>query len=99
MGKAEAEILKKGESMSEITIRLPEAMKEYVDSQLASGEYASAAEFINALLREDQKRRATEELKAKIREADAGGLEEITQAYWEDVDKTFNEKFRQGQAQ
>jgi antitoxin ParD1/3/4 len=83
--------------MSDITITLPDTMKEYVDAQLASGEYSSVTEFFSRLLHEDQKRRAKDNLKTKIREAEASAeLEEITPAYWDEVGKTFHEKYGQG---
>lgn len=83
--------------MSDITISLPDPMKEYVDAQLASGKYSTVTEYINCLLHEDQKRRAREDLTAKIREAEASGeAEEITPGYWDEVDKTFHEKYGQG---
>jgi antitoxin ParD1/3/4 len=83
--------------MSDITISLPDTMKEYVDAQLASGEYSSVTEFFSRLLHEDQKRRAKEHLKTKIREAEASGeSEEITAGYWDEVEKNFGEKYRPG---
>ena len=83
--------------MSDITITLPDPMKEYIDAQLASGQYSSVTEFFNCLLREDQKRRAKEILRTKMHEADASGeSEEITPGYWEGVEKAFAEKYRQG---
>jgi antitoxin ParD1/3/4 len=96
LGETEATVLK-GEKMSDITIKLPDPMKEYVDARLASGQYSSATEFFSYLLCEDQKRRAREILKSKVRDAEASGpTEEITPGYWEGVEKTFRETHGQG---
>ena len=86
--------------MQEITIQLSDTIKEFVDERIASGDYPSPADFIEHLLKEEQKRRAMERLKTKIREAEASGEpEEITAAYWEEVRKTFRRKHVQEQGQ
>jgi antitoxin ParD1/3/4 len=86
--------------MHELTIQLTEALKEFVDEQISSGEYPSTTDFINYLLREEQKRRAKEYLTKIIREAEASGEpEEITPAYWDEVRRTFRQKCGQDQGQ
>lgn len=80
--------------MQEITIQLSDTMKEFVDNRVASGDFPSPGDFIHYLLKEEQKRRATEYLKAKNREAEASGKpEEITPAYWDGVRENFRQKY------
>lgn len=44
-------------------------MKEWVEQQIASEGYGTASEYFRALVREEQKRRAHEELDRKLIEA------------------------------
>jgi antitoxin ParD1/3/4 len=85
--------------MQEMIINLPETVKEYVESRIASGDYLTSEEYLVHLIREDQKRRAKEYLKMKIREAEESGPpEEITAEYWDDVRRTFHQKNGQEQS-
>jgi antitoxin ParD1/3/4 len=45
-----------------ITISLPAPMKQFVEDQVASGEYASVSAYIGSLVRADQKRQAKVQL-------------------------------------
>jgi antitoxin ParD1/3/4 len=55
--------------MSTLNISLPEPMKAFVEEQVKAGLYGSASDYIRALVREDQKRKAQERLEAKLLEA------------------------------
>ncbi len=86
--------------MKEITIALHDPMKDYLDAQLASGQFSDATEFFNHLLSEDQKRRAKEYLKAAVQKAEASGNSlDVNSEYWTSVRKRFHEKHGKGQAQ
>ena len=52
--------------MTTMNISLPEEMKAFVEAQMARDGFASASEYLRALIREDQKRRARRELEAKL---------------------------------
>ena len=52
--------------MTTLNISLPDAMKSFVEEQVHKGMYASASDYIRALVREDQKRQAEQELEAKL---------------------------------
>jgi antitoxin ParD1/3/4 len=52
--------------MTTLNISLPDAMKAFVEAQVQTGQYASASDYIRALVREDQKRQAEQELEAKL---------------------------------
>jgi antitoxin ParD1/3/4 len=65
--------------MTTLNISLPDAMKAYVEAQVQAGQYASASDYIRALVREDQKRRAEQELEAKLLAAlDSHDFREVT---------------------
>lgn len=54
--------------MESLNISLPDTMKNFVESQLAAGNYATVSEYVRALIREDEKRNACERLEAKLTE-------------------------------
>jgi antitoxin ParD1/3/4 len=55
--------------MSTLNISLPEAIKAFVEAQVKAGLYGSASDYIRALVRKDQQRKAQERLEAKLLEA------------------------------
>lgn len=54
--------------MHSMNIVLPETMKKFVESKLASGGYDSVSAYVRSLIRDDEKRAAHEELEAKLEE-------------------------------
>jgi antitoxin ParD1/3/4 len=52
--------------MSTLNISLPDAMKAFVEAQVQTGQYASVSDYIRALVREDQKRQAEQELETRL---------------------------------
>ncbi len=44
-------------AMTSLNISLPEALKKYVEGQVASGDWGTPSEFIRELIREDKERR------------------------------------------
>ncbi len=69
--------------MTTMNISLPEEMKVFVEAQMAQEGYASASEYLRALIREAQKRQAKRELEAKFREAlDSGPATPMTREDW-----------------
>lgn len=48
--------------MSTLNISMPEAMREYIETQATRGHY-SASEYVRHLIREDQKRQSEDERK------------------------------------
>ena len=74
--------------MTTMNISLPEEMKAFVDAQLAREGYASASEYLRALIREAQRRQAKRELEAKLREAlESGPAEPMTREDWESLER------------
>lgn len=68
--------------MTTMNISLPDEMKAFVESQMARDGYASASEYLRALIREDQKRRARQALDAKLLEGLQSPASEMTDTDW-----------------
>jgi antitoxin ParD1/3/4 len=51
--------------MTTLNVSVPDEMKAFVESQMAQEGYASASEYLHALIRDAQKRGAKRELEAK----------------------------------
>ena len=43
--------------MTSLNISLPEALKEYVEGQVASGDWSTPSEYVRELIRRDKERR------------------------------------------
>ena len=43
--------------MTSLNISLPEALKAYVENQVASGDWGTPSEYVRELIRQDKKRR------------------------------------------
>ena len=68
--------------MQSMNISLPEPLKDFVDDQIATGRYSSASEYVRELIREDEKRKATERLEGLLLEGLTGEETELTRADW-----------------
>jgi antitoxin ParD1/3/4 len=76
-----------------MNISLPDILKDFVDTQVASGAYSSASEYIRRLIREDQERRHREEIEQKLLEAlDAGPSTPLTPGDWEDIRREVRQR-------
>ena len=43
--------------MTSLNISLPEALKEYIEGQVASGDWGTPSEYVRELIRQDKERR------------------------------------------
>ena len=69
--------------MTTMNISLPEELKAFVEDRTAEEGYASASEYLGALIRDAQKRRAKQALEAKFREAlESGPATPMTRKDW-----------------
>jgi antitoxin ParD1/3/4 len=71
--------------MTLMNISLPEEMKAFIEAEMATEGYASASEYFRALIRDAQKRRAKQELEAKLLEGLEGPAVEMTREDWESI--------------
>jgi antitoxin ParD1/3/4 len=69
--------------MTTMNISVPDEMKAFVEAQMSEEGYASASEYLRALIREAQKRRAKRDLEAKLREGlESGPATAMTGGDW-----------------
>ena len=71
--------------MESMNISLPEPLKQFVERQISTGRYSSASEYVRELIRTDERRKAEEELEAKLREGLSGPESELTRADWKAI--------------
>ena len=69
--------------MSTVNISLPDPMKDFIDTQVIQGMYGSVSDYIRTLIREDQQRKAEQELETKLLAAlDQGNFQEVTPEFF-----------------
>ena len=64
--------------MQSMNISLPDPMKEFVDGQVSSGRYSSVSEYMRELIREDEKRKAQDQLEKLLLEGLRGEVTPLT---------------------
>jgi antitoxin ParD1/3/4 len=71
--------------MATMNISLPQAMKDYVEAEVATGRYANASDFVRDLIRDRQA--AWAELAAEIKKGEESGIagEYGPGKIWDDV--------------
>lgn len=85
--------------MQSMNISLPDPLKQFVDGQIAQGRYSSASEYIRELIRADEKRKAEEQLEAKLLEGLSSSESELTAEDWSDIRKETFAKLEARQKQ
>ena len=68
--------------MTTMNISVPDEMKAFIEAQVSREGYASASEYLRALIREAQKRQARQELEAKLLEGLRSPASEMTESDW-----------------
>ncbi len=58
--------------MATLNISLPDAMRDWIDAQVESGEYANASDYMRDLIRHDQRQR--EALRLALIEGEQSGI-------------------------
>ena len=73
--------------MQSMNISLPDPLKQFVDSQISLGRYSSVSEYVRELIRADERRKAEEQLEAKLLEGLNSAESELTPADWSAIRK------------
>ena len=68
--------------MESMNISLPEPLKQFVDGQISTGRYSSASEYVRELIRADERRKAEQQLEARLLEGLNSAEGELTPADW-----------------
>jgi len=77
---------KGGDAMQTMNISLPDAMKHFIDAQVATGGYSSTSEYVRALIRDAQQRQAKARLETLLLEAlDSGDPTAMTKEDWDAI--------------
>lgn len=71
--------------MQSMNISLPDPLKQFVDGQIAQGRYSSASEYVRELIRADEKRKAEDELEAKLLDGLKSPKTSLTAAEWKEI--------------
>ncbi|NOU09191.1 MAG: type II toxin-antitoxin system ParD family antitoxin [Nitrospira sp.] len=71
--------------MQSMNISLPDPLKQFVDGQIAKGRYSSASEYVRELIRADEKRKAEDELEAKLLDGLKSSKTALTPADWKEI--------------
>jgi antitoxin ParD1/3/4 len=81
--------------MTTINISLPEAMREFIDQQVAQGGYSTVSEYVRQLIREAQKQAAYKKLEALLLEGlNSGEGVEVTKEWWQKKMAVLDEQIR-----
>jgi len=73
--------------MQSMNISLPDSLRQFVDGQVATGRYSSVSEYVRELIRADEKRKAEEQLEAKLLEGLNSAEGDLTPADWTAIRK------------
>ena len=80
-------------TQTSMNISLPDTLRQWVEDRVAAEGYGTASEYFRALLREDQKRKAREQLDCKLVETlDSNEAREMTTEDWRHIRSTVRER-------
>jgi antitoxin ParD1/3/4 len=72
--------------MTTVTISLPDSLKEFVDTQIATKGYGNVSEYFRSLLREAQQKEADARLEALLLEGlTSGDPIPVTKEFWKSL--------------
>jgi antitoxin ParD1/3/4 len=74
-----------------MNISVPDEMKAFVEAKMVQEGYASASEYLRALIRDAQKRQAKQELEAKLLEGLQGPAVKMTRKDWDSIEREARE--------
>lgn len=79
--------------MMTLNLALPEPLLAFVEEQVASGNYDTASDFVQALIREARERRQQERLEELLLEGlDSGPPVEATPEFWQRLNDELLER-------
>jgi len=79
-----------------INVSLPTPMRSYLESRVKADGFGSISDLIRALIRDDQKRQAQEELERRLLSSlDSGEATPMTAKDWDDIKATVKTKIAQ----
>ena len=83
--------------MATMTISLPDPMRDFIESEVSSGNYGSASELFREMVRERQKAKTQERLEALLLEGlESGEPVEVTKRYVQKRREELRQKLQKG---
>lgn len=83
--------------MATMTISLPDQLREFIESEVSTGNYGSASEFFREMVRERQKQKAHERLEILLLEGiESGQPIEVTEQYLKLRQRSLLNKLEKG---
>ena len=83
--------------MATMTISLPDPLREFIESEVSTGNYGSASEFFREMVRERQKQKAHERLEILLLEGiESGQPIEVTEQYLKLRQRSLLNKLEKG---
>jgi antitoxin ParD1/3/4 len=84
--------------VTSMNISLPDSMRTYIEEQVAQGGYSTVSEYFRELIRQDQKRQASERLQRMLLEGlESGNATAMTEADWMEIRQTVRSRVSQHQ--
>jgi antitoxin ParD1/3/4 len=71
--------------MATITISLPDSLKTFIEEQVTGEGFGTVSEYLRALVRDEQKRRAQTRLESLLLEGLQSETSEMTEEDWADI--------------
>lgn len=79
---------------TELTISLPESMKDFIERETAEGHYATPSEYVRDLVEEALDRKNEERLEKLLLEGlDSGPPVRVTPEFWQELRAELTEKY------
>lgn len=80
-----------------MTISLPDPLREFIESEVSTGNYGSASEFFREMVRERQKQKEHERLETLLLEGiESGQPIEVTEQYLKLRQRSLRDKLEKG---
>lgn len=83
--------------MAELTIKIPDAMKEFLDHKAQENKFAGPSDYALALLadaiRLEKKRQLEKELLECLDEYERGECTEVTPEFWQKLREDYSRKY------
>ena len=88
--------------MMNLTLSLPELLKEFVEAEAAAGGFANPSEYVKEVLCQEFRMKARKRLEDELLVAqdaiDRGEVEEMTEKDWEEIRAEVEEHYRAKEA-
>ncbi|WP_217650513.1 type II toxin-antitoxin system ParD family antitoxin [Spirulina major] len=85
----------KHRAMKTMNVSLPDTMRDYIEEQVKIGGYGSISEYMRDLIRQDQKRKAQEQLETRLLAGlNSGPAMTMNDRDWADIRQAVQERLK-----